>query len=205
MWTSIRSINISRLARNFLWKNHIPNLEILGQCTSCQVPESLEHIMLECSAPGQQQIWQLAETLWRLRFTPWPRLNWGLLLGCALAKLKSAKGHPIPAQNRFFTILVSTSMHLVWKLRNERVLGTSGSATHNEIQNRWMAMINSTLKRDKLLTNRIRFGSLAINKQLILNTWSGMLHEEDSLPDDWIKSKGVLVDIRPAIRKNGVG
>jgi hypothetical protein len=65
-------------------------------------------------------------------------------------------------------------------------------------------MINSTLKRDKLLSNRVRFGSLAIKKQLVLNTWSGTLLDEDSLPDDWIKSKGVLVGIRPATRKNGV-
>ncbi|KAJ7241407.1 hypothetical protein C8J57DRAFT_1244659 [Mycena rebaudengoi] len=64
--------------------------------------------------------------------------------------------------------------------------------------------MNDTLNRDKLLTNRAHFGSLAIKKQLVLNTWSGTLLDEDSLPDDWIKSKGVLVGIRPVTRKNGV-
>ncbi|KAJ7438920.1 hypothetical protein B0H11DRAFT_1752293 [Mycena galericulata] len=217
IWTSIRSNNIHRLTRNFLWKSihnivhigafwdHVPNLEFLGQCPACQIPESLEHIMLECNAPGQQQIWRLAEKLWQLRFNPWPRLNLGLLLGCALAKFKSSRGNSVPAQNRFFTLIVSTSMQLIWTLRNDRVLGTSGPATDNEIHNRWVSMINSTLKRDKLLTNRARFGSLAIKKQLVLNTWSGTLLDEDSLPDDWIKSKGVLVGIRPATRKIGVG
>jgi hypothetical protein len=65
--------------------------------------------------------------------------------------------------------------------------------------------MNDTLNRDKLLTNRARFGSLAIKKQLVLNTWSGTLLDEDSLLDDWKKSKGVLVGIRPVTRKNGVG
>ncbi|KAJ7468323.1 hypothetical protein B0H11DRAFT_1644787, partial [Mycena galericulata] len=76
IWTSIRSKNIARLTRNFLWKalhntfhvglfwDNVPNLEILAQCTACRVPESLEHIMLDCEAPGQQQIWQLVEKLW---------------------------------------------------------------------------------------------------------------------------------------------
>ncbi|KAJ7937840.1 hypothetical protein B0H13DRAFT_1588246, partial [Mycena leptocephala] len=71
IWMSLRSSNILRLTRNSLWKNmhnifhvgpfwdHVPNLEILGQCPVCAVPELLEHIMLECSAAGQQQIWQL--------------------------------------------------------------------------------------------------------------------------------------------------
>ncbi|KAJ6506628.1 hypothetical protein C8R45DRAFT_757300, partial [Mycena sanguinolenta] len=63
--TSIGSNNISRLTRHFLWKcmydiyrvgyfwDHIPNMDSLGQCTICHVPESLEHIMLECTASGQ--------------------------------------------------------------------------------------------------------------------------------------------------------
>jgi hypothetical protein len=66
-------------------------------------------------------------------------------------------------------------------------------------------MINGALKRDQILTNRTRFGSLAIGKQLVFDTWSGTLLDEDSLPDDWIKSKGVLVGIRPSTQTNGVG
>jgi hypothetical protein len=95
-------------------------------------------------------------------------------------------------------------MYLIWELRNKRVLETFTPATSHEIHNRWVAKINSALKRDRLLTNRVRFGSLAIKKQLVLNTWSGTLLDEDSLPEDWIKFKGVLVGVRPAARKHGV-
>ncbi|KAJ7237239.1 hypothetical protein C8J57DRAFT_1087743 [Mycena rebaudengoi] len=217
IWMSLRSSNILRLTRNFLWKcmhnifhvgsfwDHVPNLEILGQCPVCGVPESLEHILLECSAAGQQQIWQLAEKIWKLRYPCWPKLSWGLLLGCGLAGFRSPKGKPIIAKNRFFTILVSTSMHLIWKLRNERILQTFTIATNTEIQNRWVSLMNSTLKRDQLLSSQVRFGSLATKKQLVLNTWSGVLLDEDSLPDNWINTKGVLVGIWPATRKHGVG
>lgn len=144
IWTSIRS-NITRLTRNFLWKtmhntfrvglfwDNVPNLEIFGQCATCRVPESLEHSMLECDAPGQRQIWQLVEKLWMLRYTSYPNLNWGLLLGCALAKFKSPRGCTVPAKNWFFTILVSTSMHLIWKLRNKRIFETHTLATHDDI------------------------------------------------------------------------
>ncbi|KAJ6602576.1 hypothetical protein DFH09DRAFT_899479 [Mycena vulgaris] len=114
IWTLIRSRNIYRLTQNFLWKcmhniyrvgsfwDHIPNLEMLGQCPFCRVPKSLEHIMLECDAPGQQQVWRLTETLWKFRYAVWPKLNWGLILGCGLARFKSARGKISPAQNRFF-------------------------------------------------------------------------------------------------------
>ncbi|KAJ7822927.1 hypothetical protein B0H13DRAFT_2447014 [Mycena leptocephala] len=204
--TLIRSKNINRLARNFLWKSmhkiyrvgsfwdHIPNLEIFGRCPICQVPELLEHIMLECEAPGQQQVYPSR-----------PKLSWGLLLGCGLARFKSSRGKTIPAQNRFFTMIISTSMTLIWSLRNERVFETHTMASETEIHNRWVSLMNETLKRDKLLTNRARFGSLVIKRQLVLDTWSGTLLDEDSLPDDWTRSKGVLVGIRPITRKNGVG
>ncbi|KAJ7462840.1 hypothetical protein FB451DRAFT_1043521 [Mycena latifolia] len=217
IWASIRSNNIDRLTRNFLWKSthnvyhvgsfweHIPNLESFGQCPICQVLESLEHILLECDAPGQQQVWRLAERLWKFRYPTWPKLNWGLLLGCGLAKFKSPRGKSVPAQNRFFTILVSTSMKLIWNLRNERVFETHTAASETEIHNRWVSLMNAALKRDKLLTNRARLGSLATKRQLVLHTWSGTLLDEDSLPDDWTRSEGVLVGIRPVTRKNGVG
>jgi ribonuclease HI len=52
-------------------------------------------------------------------------------------------------------------------------------------------MMNGTLKRDQMLTNRVRFGPLARKKQLVLNTWSGTLPDEDSLLHDWINLKGV--------------
>ncbi|KAJ6587581.1 hypothetical protein DFH09DRAFT_909629 [Mycena vulgaris] len=219
IWTSIRSNNIHRLTRNFLWKSthniyhvcsfwdHIPNFEIFGKCSTCQAIESLEHIMLECDAPGQRQVWRLTEILWKFRYPTWPKLNWGLLLGCGLAKFKSPRGKTIPAQNRFFTILVSTSMKLIWNLRNERVFETHTATSETEIHNGWVSLINAALKRDKLLTNRARFGSLAIKKQLVLDTWSGTLLDEDSLPDDWTRSEGVLVGIRSVTpsRNNGVG
>ncbi|KAJ7735929.1 hypothetical protein B0H16DRAFT_1326772, partial [Mycena metata] len=65
----IGSNNIDRLTRNFLWKclhntfhvgrfwEHVDNLESLAQCQICRVQDSLEHIMLECEAPGQHQVW----------------------------------------------------------------------------------------------------------------------------------------------------
>jgi ribonuclease HI len=58
------------------------------------------------------------------------------------------------------------------------------------------------LKRDWILTDKVKFGTLALKKQLVLNTWSGLLKDEDSLPDDWTKIEGVLVGIWPM---NGIG
>ncbi|KAJ7859236.1 hypothetical protein B0H13DRAFT_2237527 [Mycena leptocephala] len=190
IWTSIRSNNIHRLTRNFLWKcmhdifhvgpfwEHVPNLEILGQCQTCGVPESLEHIMLECDASGQRQVWRQTESFWRLRYPRWPKLNWW--------------GKTIPAQNRFFSIIVSTSMSLIWNLRNESIR-THTQASANEIHNRWVSLMNTALKRDRVLSNRTRFGSLA--------TKNGTLLDEDSLPDNWTRSEEVLVGIRPVTQK----
>ncbi|KAJ7181953.1 hypothetical protein C8R46DRAFT_885269, partial [Mycena filopes] len=120
----------------------------------------------ECNAPGQRQVWQLTERLWRLRYGKWPKLNWGLILGCGLHSSR----RPNKAQNRLFTIIASTSMKLIWTLRNQRVLEIHKNASETEIHNRWVVLMNSTaLKRD-----RNRYGSFAINKQLVINTWCSM-------------------------------
>ncbi|KAF8144486.1 hypothetical protein K438DRAFT_1631728 [Mycena galopus ATCC 62051] len=127
MWSAIRSKPIPRLTRNFLWKcthnrdhelplvahrklsniyrvgsfwEQVPNLEILGRCSVCEAPESMEHILLECEKPGQREVWRLAENLWQLRYSDWPKLNWGLLLGCGLARFRSPQGKIIPAKKQ---------------------------------------------------------------------------------------------------------
>ncbi|KAK7013690.1 hypothetical protein R3P38DRAFT_2545700 [Favolaschia claudopus] len=217
IWRSIRSTDISRVIRNFLWKcmhdafriglfwDKITNLEHFGQCLSCRVPESMEHILLECDIPGQRLIWRLGETLWRLRYPTWPKLTLGLLLGCALPKFKSTKGKLSTGKNRFFTILISTSMYLIWCLRNERIFERHTPATNLEIHNRWISAMNAALRRDQILSNTFKFGDLARKEHVVLETWSGVLLNEDSLPDNWINERGVLVGIRPATRNDGVG
>jgi len=72
--------------------------------------------------------------------------------------------------------------------------------THNQ----WLRAINRALQRDRLLTDKIRFGPLAFNKQMVLNTWRGLLMDEALLPDDWTH-EGVLVGIRPMSDRIGIG
>ncbi|KAJ7697135.1 hypothetical protein B0H17DRAFT_1130451 [Mycena rosella] len=44
----------------------------------------------------------------------------------------------------------------------------------------------------KVAHDKVKFGPVALNKQLVLKTWSGLLLDEASLPDDWTH-EGVLV------------
>ncbi|KAJ7751323.1 hypothetical protein DFH07DRAFT_745689, partial [Mycena maculata] len=76
--------------------------------------------------------------------------------------------------------------------------------TPKEIHNQWLNGVNQALRRDCLLTDKLKFGPLTLNKQLVLNTWSGLLLDEHSLPDDWI-NEGVLVGMRPMTDKHGIG
>ncbi|KAJ7692204.1 hypothetical protein B0H17DRAFT_934293, partial [Mycena rosella] len=63
--------------------------------------------------------------------------------------------------------------------------------------NHWLRSINTVLHRDCILTDKIKFGPLALKAKLVLKTWSGLLMDEDSLPDDWTHTEEVLVAIRP--------
>jgi hypothetical protein len=116
IWKSIRSTTLQQLTREFFWKclhnifrvgefwDHIPNSEIFGRCNICKVPETLEHIALECDAPEQHLIWDLTRKLWSRKYPDWPKLSWGLILGCNLAQFKTAKGVIIPEKGRLFAI-----------------------------------------------------------------------------------------------------
>ncbi|KAJ7114990.1 hypothetical protein C8R44DRAFT_582158, partial [Mycena epipterygia] len=206
IWKSIRSVTLQRLTREFLWKcihntfrvgdfwTHISLfIKLSGQCHSCYVPETLEHIAMDCNAPGQQLIWNLTQQLWSKKYVQWPTLSWGLILGCNLVRFKFNKGVTLPEKGRLFAILVSVTWHLIWNLRRARVIENPDMLlTAMEIHNQWLKAVNGALQRDRLLTDKVRFGPLAFNKELVLGTWSGLLMNEDALPDDWTY-EGVLV------------
>jgi hypothetical protein len=140
-----------------------------------------------------------------LKYNYWPTLNWGLVLGCNIVKFRSEKGVVLPEKGRLFAILVSFAWQQIWNLRVNRVIKNPDSIlTEGMIHNQWFKAINGALQRDRLLTDKIRFGPLALEKQLVLNTWSGLLMDEDTLPEDWAY-EGVLVGMRPMIDKLGIG
>jgi len=103
---------------------------------------------------------------------------------------------------RLFTILVSESAHLIWKIRCERLIKRNDDPeqhhTKDEIINKWMLVINTRLKYDILHTNSQKYGKKAVAESLVLKTWSGILREEQNLPDNWIRQSGGLVGIEVA-------
>jgi hypothetical protein len=109
---------------------------------------------------------------------------------------KTAKGVIMPEKGRLFPILVSVAWHEIWCLGVDRILIHPGKI-HSQLalHNQWLRSINASLNRDRILADKLRFGSLSLNKQLVLNTWSGLLLNEESLLDDWIHTKGVLVEL----------
>ncbi|EJD33855.1 hypothetical protein AURDEDRAFT_21946, partial [Auricularia subglabra TFB-10046 SS5] len=76
IWTDLGREGLSRNTRNFLWKGihgahkvgeyfgKMPEpWRSYGRCRSCDVPESLEHILTQCPDSGQEIIWRLVAKL----------------------------------------------------------------------------------------------------------------------------------------------
>jgi ribonuclease HI len=213
IWKSLRSKTITKSIREFLWKcmhnahkvgkfwNNIPKYEQRATCPTCNEEESMEHILTECSIPGQQMIWNLTKTLWTKKYSTWPQLRYGMILGCSMGKFTNQAGHIKPGANRLFQILISESAYMIWKIRCERRIQNEDNPekyhSETEIHNRWLAMINNRLSMDCLMTNKRRYGRKALKPKDVMLTWNGVLMDQENLPDNWLWQSGVLVGIRP--------
>ncbi|KAJ7252019.1 hypothetical protein C8J57DRAFT_1238360 [Mycena rebaudengoi] len=160
IWKSIRDRDITRTTREFMFKclhqaykcgeywSNIPNFEHWGNCQTCGMVESMEHTLLECTAPGQSTIWALAEELWRKTGYDWPDLRVGTIFGSALSNFKLNGGRDAGA-DRLFKILITESAHEMWCLRCTRVITNGGDPakfpTEQEIHNKWLYRINLRL------------------------------------------------------------
>ncbi|KAJ7167393.1 hypothetical protein C8R43DRAFT_877610 [Mycena crocata] len=194
------------------WEN-IPECQDRAICHHCDVVETFEHIVLECTRPGQSKIWALAEEFWGEKHPDWPPLSLGSILGCVLPAFEDEKKRPQPSTARLYRILITESLWLVWKLRCECVIQNDGKPpTVQEIHNRWVRMMNERLQIDINLTNTLKFDKqYSLPHSLVLDTWRGTLKDEASLPKNWLSESEVLVgmmpmgSVRPPTQPAGVG
>ncbi|TRM55262.1 hypothetical protein BD626DRAFT_372511, partial [Schizophyllum amplum] len=211
IWMAMRNKAISREISQFLFKTchgaykigdyweKIPNYEQRATCGVCQTTETMEHILFGCHANGQETIWELAKALWERKHPEWPELGLGTVLSCGLTDFRASDPKiKREGANRLYTIIISESAFLAWKLRNERVIGGGDRATDPEfhsrqsIRNRWIWTINNRLTMDREMTKRFKYGQKAIPKEVVLRTWCSVLDEELSLPEDWLNEPRVL-------------
>ncbi|KAJ7622331.1 hypothetical protein FB45DRAFT_124292, partial [Roridomyces roridus] len=176
--------------------SHVPECEDRAVCAHCGVPEDLEHVLIRCARPGQAEVWAMAESLWLKKHPVWPALSLGGILGCGLIPVRDEEGRVLQGASRLYRILISESLFLIWKIRNESTIQRDGSPLSSpEIHNRWNFAINQRHRLDILLS-RARNGQRAkVSPGLVLHTWSSVLRDEDSLPNNWLDSPRVLVGI----------
>ncbi|KXN85822.1 hypothetical protein AN958_10708 [Leucoagaricus sp. SymC.cos] len=216
IWHSLkRNKNILKKHREFLYKG-IKGTHYIGKkwlhtdkeelkeratCRTCNVEESLEHILTKCRAPGQSLIWETARKIWNERYDEWQKPTLGEILGVTTISQKDGEGNKDDGKTRFHQILITECAHLTWRLRCERVIGNN-----NDPQRHTDAAILSTLKyrlnhrfrMDCILTSTRKFEKKALREDIVRDTWSGILdkEEKDDLPRSWLKRPGVLVGIR---------
>ncbi|KAI0686285.1 ribonuclease H-like protein, partial [Cytidiella melzeri] len=216
IWKALRHRDITKKISDFLWKsmhgalkvgkywNHIPHFEERAKCTICHDEESIEHILTECNAPECKQIWQLCQRVWlkKVPNLPWPGTRLGNILGAALIDLRTPDKKRLHGASRLYRIMITESAHLIWRMRCERRIDRQHlqHPEHSipEIDRRWLAAMNSRILLDREMTRK-KYGKKALNKTLVLRTWSGTLRNEHNLPTDWINT-GFLVGMGPPLQ-----
>lgn len=161
----------------------------------CGAQETMEHILIICNAPGQKEVWEIASELWMKKTQQHLRPSFNEVMSCGLYTSRNQDGKIQRGETRLYQIIVSESAHLIWKLRNDRVINEKNPASQQEIRNRWVHAMNTRLAMDCLTSNREKYGTKALKKPLILSTWHKVLLNEDMLPKDWTRETGVLVGI----------
>jgi ribonuclease HI len=177
IWLSMRKHTIHLRAQQFLYKvthntpmvggvwANIPGYEERGICRTCNIMETMEHILVTCEADPVRTIWQLAKDTWPHNAIQWPDPNLGIILGSSCLSIPgepqenngNVRKTPTEAcrATRLLQILVSEAAHLIWVLRCKRVIQ---ELTHSrqEIKARWWKMVNRRLTDNKISASMIK-------------------------------------------------
>ena len=166
-------------------------------CTTCNMLESMDHILTQCHSLPTQLIWQLAKETWPHTNFPWPEITLGTILGSGCLSVPQIinqeqnknKTHHCGATH-LLQILLTKSAYQIWVLCCKRVIHDK---PHNrqEIHQRWLCAINTRLTKDKVTATNIKRNKGFTN--LVVNTWEHVLAKERVLPNSWINTCEVLV------------
>lgn len=181
---------------NWLRPNYKPELQERAYCAHCRGEvDSLSHILTECRSPGQKEIWTRTKTLPAKRGIEWRAPTLGLLLASGLPVFKSDNVMRDVGKERFYRIVMTTSIQAIWSLRVKRVVDNESTPfSAATVERAWLRAINDRLELDCLMTNE-RFGKRALKQNIVKSTWKGVLRAEEQLPSNWAGAVGVLVGI----------
>ncbi len=211
IWISFRSRHVSRPAAQFMWMAvhdgymigthwQRPKMAVEKQaratCAICGEIESMTHILFDCSATGQELIWLLLKKTWLDTGERWYDPCWGTALGAACAVFKSAQGARKTAIEQLWCILCTEALHLIWKMRCERVIQNEGEDfTAQEVTNRFYSTMDSRLTLDRRTSAKAK-GKKALKPQDVERIWLPVIGKGLSLPPNWVVDDGVLVGIK---------
>ena len=171
-------------------------LKARAQCKRCDTVETMEHILFDCASVGRGTIWELAEETWQHTGLPWKEPNWGTALGAASAVLESDDGERKPSAEALWTILMTESLYLIWKLRCERVIQNDKQEfTILEVIRRWYAALDRRLELDRRSCAGF-LGRSALKADAVACIWGPVLQASGELPQNWVTDSGVLVGIK---------
>ncbi len=211
IWTSLRTRHVSRAAAQYMWMavhngymigHHwlrpgmSDELQARATCSACGERETMTHIIFECMAMGQETLWKLLEQTWSLTGAVWHEPSWGTTFGAACAVFTDTAGRRQTATENLWCILCTETLHLVWKLRCERVIRNEGAEfTEQEITNRYYATVQSRLELDRRTAAQVR-GKRGLKPQDVARIWTPVLEGGRDLPPKWVTNSGVLVGIK---------
>ncbi len=211
IWSSFRSKHVSRQAAQFMWmavhdgfmqgshwlrQNMPQELRNRAVCNTCNELDTMTHVLYECKARGQETAWNLLKSVWTLTGHDWYEPSWGTTFGAACAVFKMRSGARNSALEALWTILGTETLHLIWKLRCERVIQNEGKDfSAREITNRFYACLNTRLDLDRR-TAAMACGKKALKPVDVERIWLPILEGKDNLPPNWVVNGGVLVGIR---------
>ncbi|KAI0659856.1 hypothetical protein C8Q70DRAFT_981825 [Cubamyces menziesii] len=213
LWKSLRRDPMQPKTRDFIWKSlhnaykigkfwsPIPGYEQRAKCARCGTDEDMNHILVECTAPGQRELWEEARAiLQKCNVHLPPRPTSGLYLGAPLITIQSENRETRSAATRLTRIVLSETAYLIWVLRCERVIEWAEDPTRVHLRltilNRWYSALNKRLWLDQQRTRRRIPGTRPLAAETVRSTWETVLDSAVDIENDWVQRNGVLVGRR---------
>ncbi len=220
LWLSIWKLDADRPVRAFWWKmlhgahrvgsywTHINGYTDRALCRYCGGLETMEHILLACGSPWRMALWAEVVGLLEKRGLSIDHLEFGNVLSIGLLVLPKDGKQAQPADVRLSRMILTEMMYLIWLLRCEWTIEREGDLARTfsvtEVLNKWYWRINRCLRMDVMMVKKSKSKGPPL-KDVVLETWRGLLSCRGDEPEDWMSLTEFLVGRSGGAARRGVG
>lgn len=190
IWTGLLNKKINKRISDFIWKiihgrnkcgrffEYVPNKREQQFCHCGQI-ETIQHILLECSASGIEMLWNFVQRTWGKTTTDkWIEPSTGIIGGIGALIFRDKDNKVEKLRGERYKIFITETIWMIWKARNGKIFSETPMTGETLVKD-WKKTIEKRITLDFEIIKIEEIRKRDKKSKELMRLWEGIVTIEN--------------------------